>query len=199
MRYATIYADPPWDVMGGRLTGREGFADAYNGPSKPLAYPTMSVDEISALPVSSVAADNAHLYLWTTNGYLPQAFAVARSWGFQYSTTLVWTKRIMGGGLGGAFGISTEFLLFCRRGSLAHQAKHEGTHFDFKRPYDERGKPMHSAKPGEFYAVIEQVSPGPYLELFARQNRLGWDAWGNECLSDIAVDKAMRGMTTRAA
>ena len=182
MNYATIYADPPWDVMAGPLNGREGFGDA-TGASRPLAYPSMTVEQIKALRVADVAADDAHLYLWTTNGYLPAAFDVVKSWGFRYSTTLVWAKKIMGGGLGGSFGISTEFLLFCRRGSLEHQRKHEGTWFDFKRPYDLRGKPMHSAKPAEFYAVIEGVSPGPYLEMFARSNRLGWDSWGNECLS----------------
>lgn len=189
-RYSTIYADPPWEVKAGPLCGREGFLDS-GGPSRDLAYPSMTVDEIKALRVAEVALDDAHLYLWATNGYLPAAFGVAKSWGFQYSTTLVWAKKVMGGGLGGAFGISTEFLLFCRRGSLRHERKHEGTWFDFKRPYDERGKPMHSGKPGEFYAVIEGVSPGPFLEMFARKNRLGWDAWGNECLSvDLPLQTA---------
>lgn len=175
--------------MAGRSIGRYEMRDGRqlfgvtDNAARHLEYPSMSVDAIKAMRVTDVAATDAHLYLWTTNGYLRDAFDVAQAWGFQYSTTLVWAKKIMGGGLGGAFGISTEFLLFCRRGSLAHQRKHEGTWFDFKRPYDLRGKPNHSAKPGEFYAVIEGVSPGPYLEIFARKNRLGWDAWGNECLS----------------
>jgi N6-adenosine-specific RNA methylase IME4 len=181
-RYATILADPPWDVMAGPLNGREGFGDA-TGASRPLAYPSMTVEEIKALRVADVAADDAHLYLWTTNGYLPQSFDVVKAWGFKYSTTLVWAKKPMGGGLGGAYGISTEFLLYCRRGSLAHKVKQTTTWYDFKRPYDLRGKPNHSGKPEEFYGVIENVSPGPYLELFARNNRLGWDAWGNQCLS----------------
>lgn len=182
MNYATIYADPPWDVMAGPLNGREGFGDA-TGASRPLAYPSMTVDQIKALRVADVADKHSHLYLWTTNGYLPYAFDVARAWGFEYSTTLVWAKAPMGGGLGGAFGICTEYLLYCRRGSLQPRKRIGRTWFDFKRPYDLRGKPNHSGKPEEFYGIIEQVSHGPYLGLFARQNRLGWNAWGNECLS----------------
>lgn len=181
-RYSTIVADPPWKVMAGPLNGREGFGDA-TGASRPLAYPSMTVEEIKALQVAEVAADDAHLYLWTTNGYLRQAFDVMEAWGFSYSTTLVWAKNLMGGGLGGAFGISTEFVLFGRRGSLKAHGRVAGTWFNWKRPYDERGKPMHSSKPKEFIAIVEEISPGPYLEMFARTNRLGWDAWGNECLS----------------
>lgn len=178
-RYPTIVADSPWKVMAGPLNGREGFGDA-TGASRPLAYPSMTVDEIKALRVADVAADDAHLYLWTTNGYLRDAFDVAKAWGFAYSTTLVWAKNLMGGGLGGAYGISTEFCLFCRRGSLKTLRNVGGTWFNWKRPYDERGKPRHSAKPPEFYAMVDQVSPGPFLEMFARDRRLGWDAWGNE-------------------
>lgn len=186
-RYATIVADPPWKVMAGPLNGREGFGDA-TGSSRPLAYKSMSVDSIKALRVADVAAKDAHLYLWTTNGYLREAFDVAAAWGFKYSTTLVWAKNLMGGGLGGAYGISTEFCLFCRRGSLPTLKNIGGTWFNWKRPYDERGKPRHSAKPGEFFAMVGQVSPGPYLEMFARDKRLGWHSWGDEIASDISVE-----------
>jgi hypothetical protein len=109
--YATIVADPPWDVAAGRSIGRyemqgdrQLFGVTDNG-SRPLAYPSMTVEQIKALQVP--AADDAHLYLWTTSGYLPAAFDVAKAWGFTYSTTLVWAKNVMGGGLGGAYGIST--------------------------------------------------------------------------------------------
>lgn len=148
----------------------------------------MTVAEIAALQVP--AAPAAHLYLWTTNGYLRDAFDVARAWGFEYSTTLVWAKALMGGGLGGAYGINTEFCLFCRRGKLPHTNKIGGTWFNWKRPYDERGKPRHSAKPDEFYSVVEHVSPGPYLEMFARRRRARWHAWGNEVESDVTVSAA---------
>jgi N6-adenosine-specific RNA methylase IME4 len=140
----------------------------------------MAVEQIAALPVAELADDNAHLYLWTINKYVEAAFTVARAWGFQYSTLLTWAKNPMGGGLGGAYGISTEYVLFCRRGALPSLGRTNTTWFNWKRPYDERGKPKHSAKPPAFQEMVERMSPGPYLELFARSGRAGWDAWGDE-------------------
>lgn len=195
-RYPAIVVDPPWDVGAGRsigayvMDGDKQLFGVTDQASRPLAYPTMTVDQIKALRVADVAADDAHLYLWTTNGYLPAAFDVASAWGFTYSTAIVWAKNVMGGGMGGAFGISTEFCLFCRRGRLKAHGRVGGTWFNWKRPYDERGKPRHSAKPPEFYALVEDVSPGPYLELFARDRRERWHAWGNEVQSDISLEAA---------
>lgn len=186
MRYRTIVADPPWHMKAGTLKGREGFLDAQ-GASRTMAYPTMSVAEIAALPVSGLAERDAHLYLWVPNKYVEAAYEVARAWGFKPSTLLVWCKKTMGGGLGGTFGISTEFVLLARRGSLAANHRVPRTWFEWKRPYDERGKPKHSAKPPEFTEMVESVSPGPFLELFARERREGWAAWGNEITSDVEL------------
>lgn len=188
MTYRTIVVDPPWPVSGaGRpLSGGPGSHVDWSlrvgvAASRPLPYATMTVAEISAMRVSGLAhEDGAHLYLWTTNRFLGEAFDVLRTWGFAYSTTLVWAKRPMGGGLGGAYGISTEFVLFARRGTLAAESRVTGTWFPWKRPYDERGKPRHSAKPGDFYSMVESVSPGPRIELFARAARPGWDVWGDQ-------------------
>lgn len=178
--YRTIFADPPWEVGAGPLNGREGFGDA-TGASRPLPYPSMSVEEIAALPVRNLACDEgAHLYLCTINRYLEDAYGVARAWGFSPSTMLVWAKAPMGGGLGGAFGLSTEFVLFCRRGRCPALSRIGRSWFDWKRPYDKRGKPRHSAKPAGLFDIAERVSPPPRLELFARDPRLGWDRWGNE-------------------
>lgn len=161
----------------------EGFVGGLTA-SQPLRYPTMSVDEISALPVRDLAAPDSHLYLWTVNKYLGAAFEVVKAWGFAYSTTLVWRKKMMGGGLGGAYRINSEYVLFARRGTLASTGVVRGTVFDWKRPYDERGKPKHSAKPPEFVEMVEGMSPGPYVELFSRERvpRLGWSYWGDESL-----------------
>lgn len=178
--YSTIVVDPPWPQQGaGSLCGREGFLDS-GGPSRPMPYRTMPLQDIAAMPVGALAAPDSHLYLWTTNGFLGDAFEVMRTWGFAYSTTLVWAKAPMGKGLGWAYGISTEFVLVGRRGSLAAKQRIGRTWFDWKRPYDDRGKPMHSAKPHEFFQVVELVSPGPYVELFARRQRNGWDGWGDQ-------------------
>lgn len=134
-----------------------------------------SVPQIAALPVADLAhPDGAHLYLWATNGFL-----------FRRSTVCVWAKTPMGGGLGGAFGISTEFWIYARHGQLAPLTRVRGTWFNWKRPYDERGKPRHSAKPGEFFQLVETVSPGPRVELFARDARAGWDNWGDQAPDPI--------------
>lgn len=184
--YRTVVADPPWPQKGGgSLMGREGFLDS-GGASLPLPYRTMTLDDIAALHIP--AEPDAHLYLWTTSGFLGAAFGVMAAWGFRYSTTLVWAKAPIGHGLGGAYGIATEFVLFGRRGNLPARRKVGRNWFTWKRPYDERGKPRHSAKPTGFYAMVEQVSPGPFLDMFARDVRLGWDGWGDEYPLDRVSD-----------
>lgn len=181
-RYATIVADPPWQTMGGSLLRGVGEGWEFGSirrVSRPVPYPTMSVQEIAALPVADLAAEDAALYLWGTNGYVEQVYAVARAWGFKPSTLHTWCKTPMGGGLGGAFGITSEYFLYARRGKPTER-RITGTWWQWKRAYDERGKPAHSRKPHAFYDLVEQVNDGPYVELFARQHRLGWDVWGDE-------------------
>jgi N6-adenosine-specific RNA methylase IME4 len=182
--FRTILADPPWRTKSGRLTGRRGFADSYAGPNRKLPYPTMSVAEIEALPVASLAAGaGSHLWLWTINAYLEAAFRVVRAWGFTHSTTHTWCKAPMGGGLGDSFGITTEFLLFARRGRAPMRNRTTGTWHTWPRRYV-NGAPAHSKKPDGSYALIEHASHGPFVELFSRetQPRLGWSYWGNESL-----------------
>jgi N6-adenosine-specific RNA methylase IME4 len=168
--YATIVADPPWQYeQGGRrsvLIGRK------RTPVQPPPYPMMPVAEIAALPVADLVGPAAHLYLWTTNRYLYDAHDVARAWGFRPSQTLVWCKVPKGIGPGGAFSTTTEFILYCRRGTLPHENRVETTWFQWPRG-------RHSVKPAAFGDVVERVSPGPYVELFARSPRLGWDSWGH--------------------
>jgi N6-adenosine-specific RNA methylase IME4 len=148
----------------------------------------MSVEEMAKLPIGGLAhPDGAHLYVCVINRYVDAAYVLARAWGFEPSTLLVWAKSLMGGGLGGAYGLNTEFVLFARRGRVPALTKQPGTWFRWKRPYDHRGKPRHSAKPPELFAMVERVSPGPYVEVFARDARAGWDRWGNETDSSPAA------------
>jgi N6-adenosine-specific RNA methylase IME4 len=175
VKYRTIVADPPWHVK----AGPRSFHD-QGERSRLLAYPTLSVAEIATLPVGGFAAVDAHLYLWTINAYVEDAFMVARAWGFKPSTLLVWCKAPKGRGMGGTFGLSTEFVLFARRGTLAAKERCSRSWFQWTRG-------GHSQKPEAFLDLVESVSPGPYLELFARRNRLGWDTWGNEALEHVAV------------
>lgn len=181
-KYRTIVADPPWRISTGRLLGSQrNFKMIRDQRSQPLPYPTMSVDEIAALPVRELAASDAHLYLWTVNRYLRDAYDIAAAWGFKPSTCLVWCKPLIGGGMGGTFGINTEYVLFCRRGTLASTDRVGGTWFTWPRV-----RP-HSTKPDAFMDMVESVSPEPRVELFARRQRLGWDTWGNDALEHVEM------------
>lgn len=184
--FRCIVADPPWKIDLNRKTThrRSGQKNGREWAHKVVAqldYPVMTDDEIAALrpPI----ADEAHLYLWTVNAKLEAAYRVAREWGFKPSTLLTWAKTPMGIGLGGTFCNTTEFCLFARRGVLPAKSRVNTTWWHWKR-----GK--HSVKPVEFHEIVESVSPGPYLEMFARQKRIGWAAWGNEIASDVQIESA---------
>jgi N6-adenosine-specific RNA methylase IME4 len=133
----------------------------------------MSLADIAGMPVSEIAATDAHLYLWTTNRYLRDAYDIAEAWGFAPAKPLVWCKQPRGSFMGGPYGGSSiEFCLFARRGNLKTTGR-------AGRQWWECSRGAHSVKPAAFGDIIESVSPGPYVELFARQPRLGWDAWGH--------------------
>lgn len=192
-RYRTIVADPPWGHpdSGARTQSTAGnWRGKWLGYESKLPYERMTLDAIRALPVADLAEDNAHLYLWTTNGFLREAYTVVEAWGFKPSTLLTWCKAPMGIGLGGAFTITNEYVIYARRGKLTPLRRWDSTWFAFKRPYNHNGAPSHSAKPEGFLDVVEQVSPGPYVEMFARRARFGWDYWGDESLGTATMDEA---------
>lgn len=141
-----------------------------------LGYGTMTVDEIAALPVNDLADKDAHLYMWTTQRYLLDAHQIAMAWLFEPVKILVWCKPPTGFSMGGTFGNSCEFILFARRGNLPAKDKVSRDWWEWPR------KGGHSAKPEAFLDLVEQVSPGPYVELFARRARFGWDYWGDQSL-----------------
>lgn len=162
--FPTIVVDPPWDW------GDEGDVDQF-GRGRPV-YATMTFDELLALPVGAKATADAHIYLWITNRSLPKGFALLDAWGFRYVTCLTWCKPSIG--MGNYFRGSTEQVLFGVRGSLGLLRADIGTWFAADRP----GR--HSAKPDEFYDLVESASPGPWLDIFARRARPGWAVWGAE-------------------
>ena len=185
-KYRTIVADPPWRISRLESPGSKGFGTGARPlRSVPLPYRTMGVAEIAALRVDDLADVDSHLYLWTINRYVEDAYDIARAWGFEPSTLLTWAKRPMGLGPGGAFSITTEHVLFSRRGGLCAQQRIDSTWWEWKRG-------RHSEKPDAFIDMVERVSPVPYLELFARTQRLGWDTWGDEalCHVNLASDAA---------
>jgi N6-adenosine-specific RNA methylase IME4 len=178
--YRTIVADPPWHYGRKFNTFSTGRVKGPHGEASDVPYSTMTVEEIAGLPVDELADEAAHLYLWTTQKHLWDAPRVVEAWGFKAGVLLTWCKRPMGRGLGDAFTPTTEFVLFAHRGGLRPLTRHDSTWFE-----GTRGK--HSTKPDSFLDIVEQVSPGPYVELFARRARFGWDYWGDESLNTAEV------------
>lgn len=173
-KFATILADPPW-----QFTNRTGkMAPEHHRLSR---YPTMTLDDIKALPVSEIAEDNAHLYLWVPNALLAEGLAVMEAWGFNYKTNMIWYKiRKDGGpdrrGVGFYFRNVTEIILFGVRGKNVRTLQPGRTQPNIITSQ----KREHSRKPDEQYQVIESCSWGPFLELFGRGQRKGWTTWGNQ-------------------
>ena len=126
------------------------------------------------MPVSSLAADDAHLYLWVTNSNIDEGLEVIKAWGFRYITMFHWIKPKMG--VGNYFRNASETCLFAVRGKLPPKCR---TQINWLISYPT----IHSEKPREFISVVERISSGPYLELFCRRrpaSREKWYCWGNE-------------------
>lgn len=173
-KYRTIYADPPWQFQ--NRTGK--VAPEHKRLSR---YHTMTLDDILAMPICDVADEKAHLYLWIPNALLPSGLAVMKAWGFEYKTNIIWEKvrhdgQPDGRGVGFYFRNVTEILLFGIRGEKNRTLQPARSQVNLIRAM----KREHSRKPDEIVSLIEACSPGPYLELFARGDRAGWDMWGNE-------------------
>lgn len=173
-KFATVMADPPW-----RFTNRTGKVAPEH--RRLARYPTMTLDDICALPVGENLEPTAHCYLWVPNALLPDGLRVLSAWGFEYKSNLIWHKiRKDGGsdgrGVGFYFRNVTEILLFGTRGKNARTLDAGRTQVNL---FGTR-KREHSRKPDEQYDIIESCSRGPYLELFGRGVRKDWTVWGNQ-------------------
>lgn len=173
-RFSTVLADPPW-----RFQNRTGkMAPEHKRLNR---YETMTLDEIKSLPVLPLLKDTAHCYLWVPNALLPEGIETLKAWGFHYKSNIIWHKvRKDGGpdgrGVGFYFRNTTEIVLFGVRGANARTLAPGRSQVNIIRTQ----KREHSRKPDELYPLIERCSPGPFLELFARGPRNGWEGWGNE-------------------
>lgn len=174
-RFHTVLADPPWKF--GNSTGKS--APEHKRLKR---YATMPLDEIMSLPVYRVVGDVAHLYLWVPNALLSEGLQVMAAWGFTYKTQLIWHKVAKDGTsdrrcMGFYFRNCTESLLFGIRGptNMARTVPPWNLPNLFAA-----SKREHSRKPDESFALIERASPGPYLELFAREPRAGWFCVGDQ-------------------
>ncbi len=173
-KYRTIYADPPWQFQ--NRTGK--VAPEHRRLTR---YATMQLSDIKALPVAELADTKSHLYLWVPNALLPEGLEVMKAWGFEYKTNIIWEKvrhdgKPDGRGVGFYFRNVTEILLFGIRGDKNRTLGPARSQVNLIRTM----KREHSRKPDEIIPLIEACSPGPYLELFARGSRQGWDMWGDQ-------------------
>ncbi|MGQ0714400.1 MAG: MT-A70 family methyltransferase [Gemmatimonadaceae bacterium] len=185
-KFGTVLIDPPW-----RFQNRTGkMAPEHRRLHR---YRTMTFDEIAALPVGDLAAAKSHLYLWTPNALLPHALDIMKRWGFEYKTNLIWYKvRKDGGpdgrGVGFYYRNVTEVVLFGIKGGLRTLAPARSqVNILLSR------KQEHSRKPVQLYRTIERCSPGPYLELFAREKAPGWTQWGDELDTYAHTRKVHKG------
>lgn len=172
-QFKTILADPPWLFQ--NRTGK--IAPEHK---RLFRYGTMTNEDIINLPVKEIACPNSHLYLWVPNALIDLGLQVMKSWGFTYKTNIIWYKvRKDGGpdrrGVGFYYRNVTEMVLFGVRGRMRTlQPGRSMPNIIITQ------KREHSRKPDEQYDVIEQCSPGPYIELFARTPKEGWESWGNQ-------------------
>jgi N6-adenosine-specific RNA methylase IME4 len=161
-KFKVIEVDPPWEL------------DNFEGKSPGMQYPLMNLEQLKDLApkILEMADDDCHLYLWAINPMLPEAFEIMKAWGFEYKTCITWIKS-NGFGTGHYYRGQTEHVLFGVRGKM-------GTMRNDQPNYFEAPKGRHSEKPARFYEIVESMSSGPKVRLFARSNRDGWVSWGNE-------------------
>lgn len=168
--YRVIYADPNWKFLTRSQKGE--------GKSPQAHYNCDSLEDIARLPVATLAAPDCALVMWGTAPMLPDQLAVMECWGFEFKTAGAWAKRSRAGKswqFGGGFILrsAAEFFLIGTRGDPKPKSK--SVRNLIVAPVRE-----HSRKPEEGWQMCERLFDGPYVELFARQRRPGWDCWGNE-------------------
>ncbi|MBI5248171.1 MAG: DNA methyltransferase [Desulfomonile tiedjei] len=169
-KYNVIVIDPPWQYH---------LRNGQTGRRNTVPYPTMSLEEIKALPIQGLAAESAILWLFSTNSHLPDAFEIVKEWGFQYKTLLTWVKNRLGTGdwLRGR----TEHCLMAIKGRPVTRLTNQST--VIHAPVRE-----HPQKPDEFYRLVETLCPGRKIELFAQENRDAWDTG----LTSVNISQTVR-------
>jgi len=174
-KFGCILADPPWQIC----TGGKG---GWGTPQ--MHYQVMPTPQIirELQWVKPLIAEQANCYLWVVNNKLQDGLDLMKELGFHYITNLVWVKDKIG--MGQYFRGQHELLLFGRKGKPMPYRYEAGKRVTISSVISEP-KQDHSRKPDSFYSIIERISHGPYLELFARRKRPGWTAWGNQVEYDL--------------
>lgn len=169
-KFGCIYIDPPWQYDN---RDTRGAAEDH--------YPTMTMEQINALPIGDLAADKSHLHLWTTNAFLHDALHLIDNWGFVFKGSFIWAKPQIG--MGNYWRVSHEYLLLGVRGSCVFRDK-------TLKSWQLLPRKRHSAKPYRVKWFIERASPGPYLELFGRKLVAEWTVLGNQ-VNELPADKTI--------
>jgi N6-adenosine-specific RNA methylase IME4 len=177
VKFRTLLIDPPWPQP---LSGKRKRAKGSHGADA-LPYPTMTLEEITSLPVGDLADTGCHLWLWTTNSFLEQGFSLMRHWGFKTLAPIHWIKP---SGCGNYVIHRTQTVLFGYKEKCIFEGRRYFPNILQINTWPKR----HSEKPVEFYELIESVSPAPRLEMFARSVRPGWDVWGNEVDATVQIN-----------
>jgi N6-adenosine-specific RNA methylase IME4 len=190
VKYATVVADPPGDLGGDSCARDRPWASrgGRRGRETFFPYEVQSLEWIEAQPVSDIAERDAHLYLWVPAGLNREGVGVrvVREWGFEVVSEIVWDK--INFGMGKFPRPQHEILLVCRRGTLPFRVANIGSVQRWHAPRAKNnGGRIHSAKPDGALDTIELASPGPYVELFARRARFGWDYWGDQSLETAVL------------
>jgi N6-adenosine-specific RNA methylase IME4 len=169
-KFAVLYADPPWRYENPPMGGSNRSIENH--------YPTMTLEEICALPVGDIAHENAVLFMWATSPKLAECMQVLDAWGFTHRTTMVWIKDVIG--MGYHVREKHEILLIAKRGELPPPAVENRPDSIVEAPRLE-----HSAKPPVFYDLIDRMYPEVRkIELFGRapEDRVFWSTWGNQAV-----------------
>jgi len=167
-RFRVLYADPPWSYGNSGVINEDNYGHVHRH------YPSMTIGELCAMDVKSIADDNAVMFMWVTSPLLDECWPVIRAWGFQYKTSFVWDK--VKHNFGHYNSVRHEFLLICTRGSCTPDVNKL---FDSVVSEEKSGK--HSEKPEVFREMIDTIYPhGKRIELFARKKTKGWEVYGNE-------------------
>lgn len=169
-KYKTIVIDPAWEV-------KKILRKVRPNQKENLDYKTMKFEDIKALPIGKLADDNAVIFLWTTHKWLPKSFELLEAWGFKYQRTLTWDKN--NGMCLFGFHHRTEFVLFGYKGKIEMYPRRKAIPTVFSGKSEK-----HSAKPDEFYKLIEPFG-FPAVDIFARRERDGWDVYGDEVENSI--------------
>ncbi len=180
MKFPLIYADPAWTF--------ETYSEEGKDRSPEQHYECMTLDEIKAMPVADLAADDSAALLWGCDPLLDKAFEVLSAWGFTFKTVGFYYVKVGRGlrphtGMGYWTRANPEICLLGTRGNVKRMSKGVQRlilELDYEDKVVLAPRTLHSEKPPVVYERIEKLLRGPYLELFARHARPGWHQWGNE-------------------